>query len=272
MSLSEDGKTYTIKSSINPKSVVDIKFHQEAPPMACGKDGTSYFGTDPQNPWGKMYHKFWPMCRVEGTMLTQQGPVDFKGRGIFIHCLQGMKPHFAGKSIARQSPQSRRILTAVTLAAKWNFCNFQSPNYSAILMSFTTPESYGPTTVNVGCIVRNNEILFSSSADSSVTHTAVKGDPENEWPEPSAVKFTWAGKTADGKEAGAVLEGDLGERTDRVDVMGEVPKFVKQIVAGAAGTKPYIYQYVPKMTLEVTVGGETVKEEGQLFMEATFIS
>ena len=139
-------------------------------------------------------------------------------------------------------------------------------------MSFETPVSYGPTTVNVGCIIKDGKILFASSADSSVTHTAVKGDPENDWPEPSAVKFTWSGKTEDGKEASALLEGELGERTDRVDVMGEVPKFVKQIVAGAAGTKPYIYQYVPRMTLKVTVGGEVVEEEGQLFMEATFIS
>lgn len=140
-------------------------------------------------------------------------------------------------------------------------------------MSFTTPPSYGPTTVNVGVIVKDGKILFASSGDSaSVAHTAVKGDPENDWPEPSAAKFTWSGKTDDGKEASAVLEGELGERTDRVDVMGEVPKFVKQIVAGAAGTKPYIYQYVPKLTLRVTVGGETAEEEGRLFMEATFIS
>jgi hypothetical protein len=32
-------------------------------------------------------------------MLTQKGPVDFKGRGQFIHALQGMKPHFAGESL-----------------------------------------------------------------------------------------------------------------------------------------------------------------------------
>ena len=30
-----------------------------------------------------------------------------------------------------------------------------------------------------------------------------------------------------------------------VDVMAEVPAFVKQIVAAAAGTKPYIYQVSP---------------------------
>lgn len=97
MELSEDGKSYVIKSSVNKTSVVDLKFTQQAPGLVVGKDGTSSFGTDPQKPWGRMRHAFWPKCHVEGHILTQVGPVNFKGRGIFIHALQGMKPHFAGR-------------------------------------------------------------------------------------------------------------------------------------------------------------------------------
>ncbi|KAF2488229.1 survival factor 1 [Neohortaea acidophila] len=253
MELSEDGKSYTIKSSISKSSIVDLKFTQEAPGLVVGKDGTSSFGTDPKKPWGRMIHKFWPRCRVEGQILTKEGPVDFKGTGIFVHALQGMKPHFA--------------------AAKWNFANFHSPNYSAVMMEFTTPPSYGETVVTVGSVVKKDKVLFTgASPNTKAEHTDVKGDPENDWPEPGAVRFTWQGKTADDKQGKAVLEGSLGTRTDRVDVMGELPKFVKAIVAGAAGTKPYIYQYVPKMTLKLDIGGEVVEEEGQLFMEATFIS
>lgn len=48
--------------------------------------------------------------------------------------------------------------------------------------------------------------------------------------------------TKDGQAVEAVLETDFEDRLDRIDVMAEVPGFVKQIVAGAAGTKPYIYQ------------------------------
>ena len=140
-------------------------------------------------------------------------------------------------------------------------------------MEFTTPPSYGPTTVAVGGITKQNQILFTGASPSTkVEHTAFTGDPDNDWPEPSAATFTWEGKTHDGKAAKAVLGGPLERRADRVDVMGEVPKFVKQIVAGAAGTKPYIYQYTPRMTLKLTIDGEEVEEEGQLFMEATFIS
>ena len=139
-------------------------------------------------------------------------------------------------------------------------------------MNFTTPPSYGETSVTVGGVIKQNQILFTgASPETKVEHTEVKGDPENDWPEPGAVRFTWQGKTSDGKDAKAILEGDL-QRTDRVDVMGELPKFVKQIVAGASGAKPYIYQYIPKLKLKLDIAGEEVEEEGQLFMEATFIS
>lgn len=223
MEISEDGKTYTIKSSMNKQAVVDLKFTQTSPGFVVGKNGTSNYGTDPQKPWGRMKHAFWPRCQVEGSIITQQGPVDFKGRGFVSHALQGMKPHFA--------------------ANKWNFANFQSPSYSASMMQFTTPKSYGQTSVAVGGIATEGAILIAGASPSlTVEHTAVRGDPDNEWPEPGAVAFTWSGKTHDGKDVFARLEGGITPRTDRVDVMGELPKFVKQIVAGAAGAKPYIYQ------------------------------
>jgi len=253
MELGEDGTSYVIKSTMSKKATVDLKFTQTAPGFVVGKNGTSNFGTDPAKPWGRMRHAFWPRCRVEGSIMTQQGPVDFAGRGLYIHALQGMKPHFA--------------------AAKWNFCNFQSPSYSAILMQFTTPPAYGEMVVAVGGIATENGILVAGASPAMhVEHTEVKGDPDNDWPEPGAVAFTWEGKASDGKDVKAELRGKLDHRTDRVDVMGELPKFVKQIVAGAAGTKPYIYQYTPMATLKLTEGGEEKEEEGQLFMEATFIS
>lgn len=140
-------------------------------------------------------------------------------------------------------------------------------------MEYTTPPSYGQTVVNVGGIVKDGEIIFAGASPSTkATHTEVKGDKDNDWPEPGAVAFTWDGKSQQGKEVRAQLQGSLGPRIDRVDVMGELPKFVKQIVAGAAGTKPYIYQFSPKLTLNLALGEEQIAEEGQLFMEATFIS
>jgi len=201
-----------------------------------------------------MRHAFWPRNTCEGTIVTKDGPVDFKGKALFVHALQGMKPHHA--------------------AAKWTFVNFQGPTYSGVMMEYTTPPSYGSTVVNVGGIIKDGEIISAGSSNSS-THTEVKGDPENDWPEPGAIKAIWGGNTKDGKAVEAVMEGSLGTRIDRVDVMAEVPGFVKTIVANAAGTKPYIYQYSPQkpLSLKVKIGdGEETSEQGVLFSEATFIS
>lgn len=97
--LSEDGSYITVKSMTSPKCVVDLKFTRAAPGFMVGKNGTTYFGTDHKNPWGSMRHAFWPRCNVEGSFMTQRGEVRMDGRGIFIHALQGMKPHHAGTAI-----------------------------------------------------------------------------------------------------------------------------------------------------------------------------
>lgn len=252
--LSEDGTAYTIKSMTNKGAIVNITVTRASPGFQAGKDGFTLFGTDLEDPWGKMRHAFWPRNKVEGTIVTDDGPIDFNGKGLFIHALQGMKPHHA--------------------AARWNFADFQGDTFSAILMEYTTPPSYGSTVVSVGAIVKDGEVITAGTTNSA-THLSTKGDSENDWPEPSTIKFEWSGKTKDGKDVNAVIEGSLEERLDRIDVMAEVPGFVKKIVANTAGTKPYIYQYSPSITplsLKLKIGDEEIVERGRLFSEATFIS
>jgi hypothetical protein len=221
LELSEDGTSYTIKSLSDERSIVNMTVKRTAPGFQAGKTGTTLFGTDFTNPWGSLRHAFWPRCTAEGTITTPDGPIDFKGRAFFVYALQGMKPHHA--------------------AARWNFVDFQGPTHSAMVMQYTTPPSYGSTVVTVGAIAKDGEIL-TAGCEATAEHTQAKGDPENDWPEPSHIKFTWAGKSKDGKAIDAVIEGALEDRLDRVDVMAEVPGFIKTIVASAAGTKPYIYQ------------------------------
>ncbi|KAK5660376.1 hypothetical protein OQA88_12917 [Cercophora sp. LCS_1] len=252
--LSEDGTTYTIKSMNDDRAVVNLTLKRTAPGFQVGQTGKTLFGTDLKNPWGTMRHAFWPRCVAEGTITTKDGPIDFKGKAFFVHALQGMKPHHA--------------------AARWNFCDFQGPTHSAVLMQFTTPPSYGSTTVTVGGIAKDGEIIFAGPL-AEVKHVEAKGDNTNDWPEPTKIKFQWKGTTKDGKAAEAIIEGELEARLDRIDVMAEVPGFVKTIVAAAAGTKPYIYQYSPhakKLSLKLKIGDQEITEEGDVFSEATFIS
>ncbi|GAP82586.1 putative survival factor 1 [Rosellinia necatrix] len=250
--LSEDGKSYTIKSMNDERSIVNLKLTKTAPGFVAGKDGKTLYGTDLSHPWGTMRHAFWPRCEAEGSIVTPDGPIDFKGKATFIMCLQGMKPHHA--------------------AAQWNFLDFHGPNYSAVLMEFTTPPSYGTTVVDVGGILKDGEII-TAGATCRATHLKTKQDTVTGWPEPTEAKYHWSGTTKDGKAIEAIIEGPT-EKQDCVDVMAEVPGFVKTIVANAAGTKPYIYQFAPRkpVTLKLKIGDEEIIEEGHTFSEATFIS
>lgn len=144
--------------------------------------------------------------------------------------------------LSNQDPTIERLDVTLSPAARWNFANFQSPTYSAVMMEYTTPPAYGSTIVNVGGVVHDEGEILCAGCDNSAQHTEVKDDPDNEWPEPKAVKFLWSGKTKDGKAVKAELGGNLGKRLDRVDVMAKVPGFIKAIVGGVAGTRPYIYQ------------------------------
>ncbi|KAL8769490.1 MAG: hypothetical protein Q9209_004551 [Squamulea sp. 1 TL-2023] len=245
ITLSPSSESYTVKSATNPSSIVNLIITRTAPGFQVGFNGKTLFGTDPSHPWGTMRHAFWPRCSVQGSIITSShGEIDFKGRGVFIHALQGMKPHHA--------------------AAKWTFADFQSPSFSAIMMEYTTPPSYGSTVVNVGGVVREGEIVCAG-AEGRKEYLEVEEDRETEWMEPKAARFEWRGRT-NGKEVKAVLEGALGERLDKVDVMAKVPGFVKTLVGG-------VYSPQQKLSLKIKIGDEEEKvEEGELFAEATFIS
>ncbi|KAG8527499.1 uncharacterized protein KY384_007651 [Bacidia gigantensis] len=253
ITLNDAGDSYTIKSVVNEECIVNVTVTRSAPGFQVGNNGTSFFGPDPNEPWGSMRHVFWPRCRVGGTFITKGGEIDFGGRGLFVHALQGMKPHHA--------------------AAKWDFIDFQTSSFSAVMMQYTTPPSYGSTTVNVGGIATDGKILFAG-ASNTANHTKAKPDLENEWPEPEEVKFEWKGVTKGGEDMKATIEGSLGNRLDRVDVMAKVPGFIKTIVGGTVGTKPYIYQYSPqqRLSIKLDVNGKERVEEGTLFSEATFIT
>lgn len=218
--LSADGDTFTIKSASNEGCLVNLTVKRVAPAFQVGKDGTSYYGTDPAKPWGTMFHRFWPRCDVTGTMKTEKKTYDFKGRGLYIKAIQGMKPHHA--------------------AAKWNFISFNTPTYSASVMEFTTPASYGRTTVSLGGIAKDGELIYAGPT--TVQHTKSDTDAEISWPEPKAIEVHWNGTGVSGKAVDASLKGDLPQRIDRVDVLSHIPGFVKTIVGGVVGTKPYIYQ------------------------------
>lgn len=240
----ENNDTYTITSTVTPESEVKLVVKRLTAGVIFGENGTTLYGEDVANPWGSMRHAFWPRCSVLGTIKLKESTVDIDGYTMFVMALQGMKPHHAAKS--------------------WNFLNFQSENYSAVQMEFTTPPSYGTTKVNVAILTSKDKII-ATSVDNNVEHLDAEVDDVG-WPVPKAIAFNFTSGTND--KVIAKVGGKLTQLVERVDVMAEIPQIVKNIISGVAGAKPYIYQYCNTFTIEY----EGTTEEGVSFNEATFIS
>jgi hypothetical protein len=141
---------------------------------------------------------------------------------MYVHAVQGMKPHHA--------------------ACKWNFADFQGKNMSAVMMEFTTPPSYGSQVVNIGAIVNKDGSLLAAMIENAAIHKTTERDDETGWDAPTSLELSWMGVTKDGVEVTALTESDLKNKVERVDVLAEIPAFIKAFIAGVAGTKPFIYQ------------------------------
>lgn len=246
LSIELHGDEYVLKSAVTPKSVVNLTMKRLVPGVIFGKDGTTLYGDDVANPWGSMRHVFWPRCSVTGTVEVDGNTTEIDGLTMFVMAMQGMKPHHAAKS--------------------WNFLNFQSEQFSAVQMEFTTPPSYATTKVNIAILTSRDSILVCC-IDNDIVHEDAKVD-EVGWPVPSAITFNFNGKSDAGEPVSATVKGQLKTLVERVDVMAEIPQFVKNIVSGVSGAKPYIYQFCNEMV--ATVGDKS--DKGLAFSEATFIS
>jgi len=105
---------------------------------------------------------------------------------------------------------------------------------------------------------------------------------------PSTISFHWVGPSVVSGAEGSlsadlsVQVGEPGKEIgliEKVDVMAEIPGFVKAVVSYVAGLKPYIYQWFNPATLKIKGPDALVSElsgglevKGLLYNEATFIS
>jgi hypothetical protein len=255
--LNEEGNEYTIKSIVNDDSLVELKITRESLGFKIGENGTSLYGEDLANPWGSMRHAFWPRAKATGKIVARGTQLAISGHSMYVMALQGMKPHHA--------------------AARWNFLNFQGPTLSAVVMQFTTPPSYGEQTSSIGAITKDNK-LVASAVGVVVEHSESEVDDVG-WPAPTKIVFKLTGPKIEAPDEDietqsvtATISGSLDHLVDRVDVMAEIPSFVKRVVSGVSGARPYIYQYSNMLKMSVVIDGKEYEEEGHAFSEATFIS
>jgi hypothetical protein len=263
--------TYTIDSTVNKLTEVHLILKRIGNGIKFGKDGTTYYGTDIENPWGSMRHIFWPRCHVNGKIILRNhkpnqdidyldpSEIEFidkeiieikDGLTMYVMALQGMKPHHA--------------------AATWDFLNYQSKNYSVVIMEFTTPPAYNKTKVSTAMVVDKNGKIILGTLNNETKHLNCKIDEISGWNVPTKISYTMK----DIKNNLEIeVQGDLKNLCERVDVMAEIPQFVKNIVSGVAGTKPYIFQFSNEMELTIKKDGNVeINENGYAYSESTFIT
>ncbi|KAL3230185.1 Ceramide-binding protein SVF1 [Nakaseomyces bracarensis] len=288
--LSEDNTQYHLVSNVNEQSIVDLTITRLTPGAKLGDDPATYYGDNLEQPWGAMKHVFWPRNSCVGEIKLkvpkkktegdetkeneeeedveaeefEERTLDFNTKDhcycMFVMAFQGMKPHHAAKA--------------------WNFVCFHSEKNTFVLMEYITPKSYSNTKVSVGIITSDKDIL-GVTYDNNTLHMNQEVDSVG-WNVPKYIRVELNGVKSDlkdeevseGKEEHkikAMIEGPLENRIERIDVMGEVPNFVKNIVSGVAGTKPFIYQYADSdnFTLQLE---EEEKSKGLAWVEVTFIS
>lgn len=262
--MNEEGTEVHFKSTVDEHVSVDFTTTRLVPGVKVGEDPTTYYGDDVEQPWGTMRHIFWPRNSLSGRITVKDSEdnvsIDLelskekKQYCMFVMAIQGMKPHHAAKS--------------------WNFLNYHSDRFSAVLMEYTTPKSYGNTKISMGILSSTDEIL-AVTIDNDVEHINSEIDSVG-WPVPKDISIAFKGvastvkdeDVATADEFHAVINGTLAHLVERVDVMAEVPTFVKNIVSGVVGTKPYIYQFFDDFKLNIN----DQISEGFGWCEVTFIS
>ncbi|KAI0734136.1 oxidative stress survival Svf1-like protein [Fomitopsis betulina] len=274
---------------------LDVKRPASAPGWKVGKGpkgGHSYFGHDVEKPDGYVVHRFWPSTSCTGVVIRSGHAESVKGTGMFVHAIQGMRPNL--------------------VAARWNFAHFISEAHggtSAIQMEFTTTDAYGrhgassgSVAVNVGSLVVGGKLVAvtaetkypdeplpeTAEVMSRAIHSKTALDSDTGYNAPTELTFRWAAPSILPDTPGnfdATVVVDVGQPdaynglVDKVDFLAEVPAVIKTMIAYAAGTKPYIYQWLnpAKMSLTIPSGvipeaSGTVEVDGVLYNEATFIS
>ncbi|GES74237.1 oxidative stress survival, Svf1-like protein [Rhizophagus clarus] len=248
ITLNPECNKYTVNLT-HKELIVSFEFERIDRGFKIG-EGKTYFGQNKST--GFVEHKFWPKGNVKGNIVVDGQAFDVSGVGLFVHAIQGMRPHL--------------------IASRWNFVNFQSDVTSLSMCEFETTPHYGSKKINQGSLVVNNK-LVGVSVKNMAQFLETSLDPETKYDVPTKIKYTWEGRILEtNEEFSAFLELKLDVLMDKIDVLNEVPYFLKKIVQ-AFVAKPYVYQWFNEAVAHVKIGdNEELIAKGKLFSECSFIS
>jgi hypothetical protein len=209
ITLNPECNKYTVNLTHSTELIVSFEFERVDRGFKIG-EGKTYFGQDKST--GFVEHKFWPKGNVKGNIIVDGRAFDVTGVGLFVHAIQGMRPHL--------------------IASRWNFVSFQSDDASLSMCEFETTPYYGSKKVNQGSLTVANK-LVGVSVKNKAQFLETMLDPDTQYNIPTKIKYTWEGTTLETNENFSVsLNIKLDVLMDKIDVLNEIPYFLKKIVQG----------------------------------------
>jgi len=319
--LPDGGQEYAIQASLDQD--VQLLYTFTRPASAKGwtlgegaRGGHTYFGENLAAPDGYVMHRFWPYVRTSGLIVLDGQGIDAAGQGLYVRAIQGMRPNLVAARWNFVTFQSKDLGgTAATLMELTTTPDYGKPPAEANgdparrepqVITFGSVTCNGHLVAVVGATrsARQPEDTPSAHSATRITHQQRAYDAETGYQAPQAIHYHWDGpalsqgdkvEAAPNTRVTAEVTTQLGEPDkmtgliDKVDVLAEIPYFVRKMVNYVAGTKPYIYQTMQsdvqmRLSLPSSIlreAGHSVEGDeptaqfdvtGSLFEEHTFIS
>ena len=134
----------------------------------------------------------------------------------------------------------------------------------------TCPKAMNYYQISHGYYVEK-DVLEAATMDNAVEVPESSYDRDTGYNQPLSSKWSWRGKTKDGKDFLAEVDVPNKRLLDKVDVLGTLP-WVIRIVIKAFLARPYHYQWLDKVTVRITIDGETKEYQGEALHETTFVN
>jgi hypothetical protein len=235
-------------------ALLDIDFIFE--PICQGAsfgDGNISFGVDGGD--GTINMKFLPCGVARGTVTVDSVPKPLSAHGIMLHQFQGIRPNL--------------------VASHWHLGVFVSDADSAgettstFMIQISTPGTYGSATVNYGGLYGDGRLL-ALCRNGRIVHTRPDRDSHSGYYIPATVTLEWHGITVDGDafRASAAIQPQV--LCERMNLLEQLPFVMRKIVETFV-TRPYVYQWVDRAELTMTMRGNKASIQGWMMTEMSFL-
>ena len=251
--------SFKINYSITPATAtrpspfsLDLEFEPLCAPFQVN-DGKIHFGAGKTDGFIEM--KFIPQGKCRGTIKIDGKSFDFKGVGVCLRQYQGVKPHVTTK--------------------RWNcsyFCEnvtkIDQPIRSLFMIQMQSSPAYNGEVINYGYYFDGKKLRAVTSKDNEIIYSKIKCDRETGYCVPEHFDYRWNGVDMEGKLFKAVVSGTPSSRIARIDLLENLPMFLRKIVESLCPARPYIYQTL-NQSVKAEINGESL--EGTLFQEFSFL-